>query len=204
MNNIEVELRGPLDDKGYLVLQKYLEDKGKHTSTQKRLFFDLSQTIGINNRTLDVRVKVTNGKIQIVTKRGEPGSASREEAEVSVEATNLHQALHVLSLLGYPKGVYGDRKIERYTVGEVEFAIQDVLTTNDEELHSRFYEAEIMSHADNKSEAEGQLRSLLTEIGLPVFDTEEWNEYEAMINKEANGWFDYSSTDISRFANPTS
>lgn len=200
MRNIEVELRGPLSEEGYLELQKYLDAHGAHVASQKRLFFDLSQTVGINNRTLDVRVKVTNGKTQIVAKKGEPGSASREEAEVSIDGDQLQQALHVLALLGYSKGVCGDRKIERYIVGDIEFAVQDVLHMDSKNLHSRFYEVEIMAHVGEATQAEEQLRSLLAEIGLPVFDKKGWDEYEARINKEANGWSDYSSTDPSRFA----
>lgn len=199
MEHIEVELRGPLENNFYLTLFDYLKNKGTYVGTQRRLFFDLSQTVGINNRTLDVRAKITNGEIQIVIKKGVPGDVSREEAEVNIKADNLKQALHVLALLGYSKGVYGERVIERYTIGEVEFALQDVVGVTKGELHSRFYEAEIMTSIDKKLEAEDFLRSFLLNIGLPVFDINGWNEYEAKINSEANGWFDFSSSDISRF-----
>ena len=199
MNNIEVELRGPVNESDYTELIEYLKTNGVHTSTQKRLFFDLSQTVGINNRTLDVRAKVTNGNIQIVVKKGEPGSSGREEGEVKVEAGNLKEALHVLALLGYPKGVYGDRKIERYQIGNIEFAVQDVINITNGTLHSRFYEAEAMASLGNEDKAETELRAKLSELNLPVFDTEGWNLYETTMNKEANSWFDFSTTDISHF-----
>lgn len=196
MKNIEVELRGPLDEKSCSVLYAYLEKNGKLVKKQKRLFFDLSQTIGINNRTLDVRVKVTNRKVQVVVKSGEPGSASRREAELDVDEDSLEHALHVLALLGYPRGVYGDRGIERYRVGEIEFAVQEVIHVDSGKLHSRFYEVEILTYAENQVEAEEKLRTLLSNIGLVVFSQEDWDIYEATINKEANGWFEFGSTDI--------
>lgn len=196
MKNIEVELRGPVDEKSSLILRAYLEKNGKLVKKQKRLFFDLSQTIGINNRTMDVRVKVTNGNIQIVVKKGEAGSASRTEAEVGVCDNSLEGALHALALLGYPKGVYGERRIERYVVGEIEFAIQEVICIDDGVPHSQFYEAEILTDAENQKGAEEKLRSLLSTIGLPVFGTDDWNVYESTLNKEANGWFEFGSTDI--------
>ncbi|MBP9728021.1 MAG: hypothetical protein KBD27_01445 [Candidatus Moranbacteria bacterium] len=199
MKNIEVELRGPLDEKSSLILHAYLEKNAKLVKKQKRLFFDLSQTIGINNRTLDVRVKVTNGEVQIVVKSGEPGGTSRREAELDVDEDSLEHALHVLALLGYPKGVYGDRGIERYMVGEIEFAVQEVIHVGDGKLHSKFYEAEILTHAENQIEAEEKLHALLSSIGLSVFSREAWNTYEATINKEANGWFEFGLTDISQF-----
>lgn len=199
MKTIEVELRGPLDEVAHEKLQTYLDQNGELASTQKRLFFDLSETIGINNRTLDVRAKVTNDHIQIVVKKATPGSVSREEAEVSVEANSLKEALHVLALLGYPKGVYGDRSITRYNVDDIEFAIQDVISVTDGKFHSRFYEAEILAHPGEEKEAEEKLLKMLSGLGLPVFDTAGWNAYEEKINAEANGWFDYSSTDLSSF-----
>ena len=199
MKHIEVELRGPLDNTTHRTLEEYLIKNGEKINTQKRIFFDLSQTIGINNRTLDVRVKITNGHIQIVIKKSNPGDVAREEAEVSVAENNLPQALHTLALLGYPKGVYGDRRITRYKVTDVEFAIQDVINISDGKLHSRFYEAEIMADPNEQKEAEENLRKILKDLGLSVFDKEGWNEYEKKMNAEANGWYDFATTDISGF-----
>ena len=69
MKTIEVELRGPLNQKARKTLMDYLNKNGEQTNIQRRYFFDLSQTIGINNRELDVRAKVTNDKLQIVVKK---------------------------------------------------------------------------------------------------------------------------------------
>jgi adenylate cyclase class IV len=199
MKTLEVELRGPLDSRDFSRLMSYLDKNGKHTGSQERLFFDLSQTIGINNRELDVRVKVTNHKIQIVVKKGLAGSVGRNEVEIEVKDKSLKETLRLLSLLGYPKGVYGDRKIERYQVGRVEFAIQDIISVKDGSLYGNSYEAEILTENDDRVEAEKELRDLLLKIGLGVYDTEGWDVFEAKINSEANGWFVFGETDISRF-----
>ncbi|MFM2330943.1 MAG: hypothetical protein RLZZ26_450, partial [Candidatus Parcubacteria bacterium] len=191
--------RGPLSEEEYARLKEYLESKGTHVVTQRRVFFDVSQTLGINNRVLDVRAKVTNGDIQIVVKKGKQGSVSREEAEVRVGSGGLKQALHVLALLGYPKGLYGDRNIERYALGEVEFALQEVVSVRDGKHHSRFYEAEILTNVEGSAQAEEKLRTLLSAIGLHVFDREGWNAYESSLDGAANDWFESGVTDISRF-----
>ncbi len=102
-------------------------------------------------------------------------------------------------MLGYPKGVYGDRKIERYQIGNIEFAIQDVISVKDESLYARFYEAEILTESGNEDGAEKELRGKLAEIGLSIYEREGWNEFEAKMNSEANGWFVFGETDISRF-----
>ena len=104
-----------------------------------------------------------------------------------------------MSLLGYSKGIYGDREIERYVLNDIEFAIQTVISLQDGTPHSRFYEAEIVTDGEGAKEAEEKLRSTLAELGLVVYDEERWNEYESTINKEANGWFEYGVTDTSRF-----
>lgn len=196
MNNIEVELRGPLSEEAHLSLLSYLEAHGKLLCTQKRTFFDLSPIIGINNRTLDVRARVTNGKIQIVAKKAKPGSVSREEAEIYIEEGTLKETLHLLSLLGYTKGIQGDRYITRYVVDDIEIAIQDVVTVTDGALHSRFYEAEILTNTDNREIAETQLREFLAKLSLPIFDVAGWNKYEMEINTEANGWYESASTSL--------
>lgn len=197
MNTIEVEVRGPLDDATHQSLSDYLEAHGTKLCTQKRTFFDLSPVVGINNRALDVRAKVTNGKIQIVAKKAEPGSVSREEAELCIEGNTLEEVLRLLSVVGFSKGVYGDRHITRYLVNDIEFAIQDVVTITDKTLHSRFYEAEILTSAEGKEIAEVRLREFLATLNLPIFDIAGWNEYEKKINAEANGWYEFSTSDLS-------
>ena len=199
MKTIEVELRGPLNEQAHKTLMDYLSKNGKQTSVQRRYFFDLSQTVGINNRELDVRAKVTNDKLQIVVKKGIAGSASRDEAELEIKENSLKETLHLLSLLGYPKGVYGDRKIERYQVGNIEFALQEIISVKDRSLWGSFYEVEIVTDSENQIEAEQELRKLLSEIGLEVYDTDGWNAFEQRFNSEANGWFVFGETDISRF-----
>ena len=199
MKTIEVELRGPLNEQVHKTLMDYLNKNGKQTSVQRRYFFDLSQTVGINNRELDVRAKVTNDKLQIVVKKGIAGSASRDEAELEIKENSLEGTLHLLSLLGYPKGVYGDRKIERYQVGNIELALQEIISVKDGSLWDSFYEAEIVTDSANQIEAEQELRKLLSEIGLEVYDTDSWNAFEQRFNSEANGWFVFGETDISRF-----
>jgi adenylate cyclase class IV len=168
MKTIEVELRGPLDENKYSELTAYLKENGEFVSTQRRLFFDLSQIIGINNREMDVRAKVTNDNLQIVVKKGLVGSPSRDEAEVDVKEGSLKETLHLLSLLGYSKGVYGDRRIERYQIGNIEFAIQDVVSVKDGSLYSRFYEAEILTERGNEEKAEKQLRSKLDWLSMII------------------------------------
>lgn len=195
---IEVELRVPLDDRGYERLVHYLEAHGTMVKRQNRFLIDYSTFIeGIGERKLDVRVRVTNGRPEIVVKQGAFGGPTRQEASVFVANNDLAGVLSVMALLGYRRGVACDRAITRYLVGDIEIAIQDVRDYhNPGRIHSRFFEAEIECSDEEKALAEARVRNLLDQLGFQPFSTTEWNDYVALMNREANGVFDYDKDDL--------
>lgn len=197
-NNIEVELRGPLTEEQYQAIISTLNLKGKLIANQNRFLLDYSTFLeGISERKLDVRVRVTNGKVEIVVKKGKFGGISREEASLFPEDNSIENTLKLMSLLGYNKAVACDRSITRYMVDGIEFAIQDVKDfTNSGAIHSRFFEAEIMSNEEGKDNAVTKIRNFLSINNLKEFSETEWYEYVEKINKEANGVFNYEHDDI--------
>ena len=201
--NIEVELRGPLDEEKYTTVLKELKERGHLVKTQKRFLLDYSTFLeGIGERTLDVRARITNGKVEIVVKKGKFGGTSREEASIFPEGSNLEDTLKLMSLLGYTKAVACDRSIDRYMIDGIEFAIQDVNDFNHPgSVHSRFFEAEIMADDQGKDAAVEKIRLLLSRLKLSEFAETQWNEYVAVMNEEANGVFDYEHDDIASVMN---
>ncbi len=197
--NIEVELRGPLSEEGYDGLLELLKTKGRLVKNQHRLLLDYSTFFeGIAERTLDVRVRVTDGKTEIVVKKGRFGGSSREEASIFPEDNNIEKTLKLMSLLGYNKAVACDRRIQRYIIDDIEIAVQDVIDFNKPgAIHSRFFEAEIMADEAGKDFAVVRIREFLSLHGLKEFSETEWNEYVATMNTEANGVFDYEHDPIS-------
>lgn len=195
---IEVELRGPLTDEVWRRLVSLCDNRGKCLSRENRFLVDYSTFLeGIGTRRLDVRVRVTNRIVEIVVKQGRFGGASRAEAAVRVADGDLGGALGVMALLGYKRGVACDRGIVRYELEGIEFAIQDVRRyRRPDEIHSRFYEAEIRADEASRSEAEEKIRNLLARLELPIFSEEAWNEYVAKMNDEANGVYDFDVDDI--------
>jgi adenylate cyclase class IV len=202
-HQIEVELRGPLDKEGYDRLIAYLKKRGATRSTENRFLIDYSTFLeGIGTRKLDVRIRVTNGQVELVTKRGVFGGAAREEAILRVADHDLKSALSVLAMLGYKKGVACDRGIQRFQLGNIEFAIQDVRDySRSGEVHSRFFEAEIASRDEEKESAEQSLRETLADIGLETFSIDDWNLYIEKINAEANGIFDFETDNLESVKN---
>ncbi len=198
--NIEVELRGPLTEESYKKLLNYLEANGNLVKKENRFLIDYSTFLeGIGERKSDIRTRITNGKVELIVKKGRFGGASREEASVFVENNDLDRALHFMSLLGYKKGVAADRGIVRYQIGGIEIAIQDVRVYGAEnKIHSRFFEAEIMSAEDGKKEAEMKIKKFLKNLGLSFFQESDWIGYVEKMNKETNGVFDYEKDSVDK------
>jgi adenylate cyclase class IV len=199
--NIEVELRGPLNETEYQQLKAFLQEQGALVKIQNRFLLDFSTFLeGIGERKLDVRARVTNGKVELIVKKGKFGGTSREEASIFPSDT-LEGTLKFMSLLGYSKAVACDRGIERYKVGDIEVAIQDVRNFSQPgTIHSRFFEAEIMADVATEKAATEQIRDFLKKQGLREFSENEWNEYVAKMNNEANGVFNCLEDDIALVA----
>ncbi|MCK5475378.1 MAG: hypothetical protein KAI71_02240 [Candidatus Pacebacteria bacterium] len=202
-NNIEVELRGPLDENSYKVLLNHLEKNGKLLVKQNRFFIDYSTFLeGISKRKSDIRFRITNGKVELIVKKGEFGGYSREEVSVFIEKDDIKNALMFMSLLGYKKGIAGNRGIVRYMIDGIEIAIQDVRKCKDpKEIYSRFFEAEIMANAESGQEAKNKILKFIEDLSLNIFKKEEWYEYCRNLNIKANGVFDYEKDDINDIIN---
>ena len=202
-NNIEVELRGPLNENSHKMLLEYLDKNGELLVKQNRFFVDYSTFLeGIGERKSDIRTRVTNEKIELIIKKGKFGGHSREESSVFIEGNDLKNALTFMSFLGYKKGIAGDRGIVRYLIEGIEIAIQDVRKYEKlGEIHSRFFEAEIMAGVESEKEAKDKILKFLKKLNLNIFEEEEWYEYCRILNIEANGVFDYEKDDINDIMN---
>lgn len=196
--NIEIEIRGPLDDGSHKKLLKYIDKNGRLLKKQSRFLVDYSTFLeGIGERKSDIRLRVTNGRIELIVKKGKFGGYAREEASVFLEGGDLKNAFSFMALLGFKKGVAAIRSIQRYDVEGVEIAIQDVIRYGKkDEIYGRFYEAEIMASKSEAEKGKNRIIELLDKIGLKKFGEEDWNEYIAKLNKEANGVFEYGKDDI--------
>lgn len=126
----------------------------------------------------------------------------REEASVFVEGNDLKKALSFMALLGYKKGVAADRGIARYLINGIEIAIQDVrIYGMPGKIHSRFFEAEVMADKDSEEEAKNKIKKFLDSIGLKIFKENEWYDYIEILNKEANGVYDYEKDNMASILN---
>lgn len=192
----EVELRARVDAEAKQRLVEYLAMQAG-VRVQTRCFIDYSTFLeGIGERRMDVRFRMTDGIPEIVVKKGEFGAAIREEAAARLHEADVEGGLALMALLGYQKGVCGGRRITRATVGNVEFALQDVLDFSEPtNVADCFVEVEFVGEG-NERDALTQLQSSLADFGLVPFSIDSWNSYIAELNVLWNGVYVHGETPV--------
>ena len=195
---IEIELRARVDKRTFELIQAEIESVGSGY-IQNRCFIDYSTFIeGVGERTLDVRLRITNGVPEFIVKRGTFGASQREEASARIFHEDLEGGLSFMSLIGYSRGVCGGRRIQRATFGDIEIALQQVLDFNDpSSAPEAFVEVEYIGSAVNESKAVATLQNKLNKWGLNPFSAGEWNAFIADLNEKWNGVYIHGETPIS-------
>lgn len=189
--NIEVEVRGPLTSEEFEKLSSLLERDGKKMTEKHRVLIDYSTFLpgGIEDRTKDIRVRVTNGQPEVVLKLGSwGGTEQRKELSVHPREGEFDTLVEIFGHLGYEKGILAVRNSRVYEYKDIEFALVEVPG------HSYYFEAEKMAHEHDDADAVLQeLADTCASLGLKVFSKEEFFNYIHTLNKEANEVFDFTA-----------
>ncbi|MBP9760181.1 MAG: hypothetical protein KBD24_02315 [Candidatus Pacebacteria bacterium] len=185
---MEIEMRGALPKDSLPALREKLRSEGEFIQRKERVLIDYSTCLpeqGIEGRKLDVRLRNTNKLSEIIIKTGAwGGSDARREYSVKTK-DSFDTLVQVYKLLGLTKGVLCVRNIDVYTYRGVEIALVEVPE------HSYFFEAEIeLSEEDGIESAQAKLTEVLGELHLVAYSDAEYFAYIALLNKEANIFFD--------------
>ncbi|MFW5853331.1 MAG: hypothetical protein ACOCU8_01695 [Patescibacteria group bacterium] len=187
--NIEVELRGPLSQTEFEKLNNFFKDQAEVSGEKERILIDYSTflTGGIENRNKDIRLRVTNGKPEIIIKLGNWGGSDIRK-ELSVFTMGEFDILvQMFAELGYIKGMLCVRKSKIYKYKEIEFALVEVPG------HSYYYEAEKMTNSFNSVSVLKEIEKVCLDLELDIFNQQQFFDYIKKLNKESNEVFDYSS-----------
>ena len=109
--NIEIEIRGKFSKKDFQRLFALMKNKGKLLDQYKRLSVDLSPGFDPKTRTwkdssaFDLRVKKSGDSEKISIKVGEFHQKKRKEVEVGIKSGNFLDAVSLLEILGFDKGM---------------------------------------------------------------------------------------------------
>ena len=192
MKNIEVEVRGLLTKAQYDQLKLFLEKNGSFVEQKHRVLIDYSTFLpneGIRDRKKDIRVRVTNGIPEIVVKLGSwGGSENRKELSFKGKEGEFDTLVEIFGNLGLTKGVLAERNTLAYEYKDIEFALVEVPN------HSYYFEAEKMATSeDDFQKVEKEILEVCAQLELSVLDKEGFYKYIEILNKEANGVFDFES-----------
>jgi len=185
--NIEVEIRGLILDEKYQEVKEFFDKNAKKVGVKDRILIDYSTFLpgGIEERTKDIRLRVTNGIPEIIVKLGEWGGAEqRKELSIKTERGTFDLLTEIFAALGYEKGVLAVRKSHVYEYKDTEFALVEVPD------HSYYFEAERMiDEGEDADEIIKEMENLCAELGLSVISREDFFAYVHKLNAEANGVF---------------
>lgn len=186
--HIEVELRGRLAEVQYAELRDFLEKNGVHTESQDREMLLLRDYPGFSHdfatREVDIRLRNTNGKCEIMLKKkvGEGENVSREEISLGLTDTTLDTARTVLRALGCKEARWMHRLKDVYTYDGVEWSL---VTAPPSDI--RYFEVEVVveSEADIPA-ARAKVEAQASDLGLTILDEAGSRALIGELNEKAN------------------
>lgn len=197
--DIEIEIRGPLSTEKYAELKSFLDAHGEKKSVKDRVLIDYSTFLpgDMADRKKDIRLRVTNGIPEIIVKLGSWGeNEQRRELSIITQTGTFDTLTEIFAALGYEKGMLCVRKTDVYDYKGIEFALVEVPD------HSYYYEAEKMAHSGEDADVLAkEITGVCNELGLQVFNKDEFFAYIETLNKEANEIFDAATAPLNYFKN---
>ena len=118
---------------------------------------------------LDLRVRVTNKKSELVLKYGKnSGNDARQEFSFPVDSEQFGEMTDFLKILGFYYGVLQATKTYVYEYKDIEFALVDVPGWG------HYFEAEIMAESGSIKAADQKIMATLDELELKVLNEKEF------------------------------
>ena len=175
---IEIEFRGPLTKTGFRKLLGFLKKKGEFVKKTKRKTF----VFFTDDKTVDLKVRTTDGQSEIVVKKGFWGARRREETVLPIETRLIGTAQKLLAALGYQEGVIALRETELFVYQEVEFSLVKC------PKNYYFYEAEFVGGQSIK-DPEAHVERVLKSLGLEVWSEKENYHFLMFCNQKIDKHF---------------
>jgi len=183
MAQIEVEHRGILTKKKFDELKLFLKKNGKFIQEKDRfsvIYFppgkETFQVNKISKSPIDLRVRITNKKTEMVLKYGiSSGSDARKEFFFPVDSNKFEEAIEFLFILGFYYGVLQATKSYLYKYKGVEIVLVDV------PKFGYYFEAEILTETKSIKAANSKIISACKELGLDILsDKDFWKLLQSL------------------------
>jgi hypothetical protein len=187
---IELELRAEISPENIPKIQEALTQLGQPQDLTKRL--SVMMFGQVNNTPLDIRIRVTNGKCEVVSKAGVFGSHNRTEAAAKILPNEFLSMVKVFSQLDFESKI-GERE-------QQDFALPNGVTaTIVKAQHLAYLELEKLSSLEHESSDLKLLEDLGKQLGLNFIATEdEFQELISRLNTEVDWQFSHTTEDYTR------
>ncbi len=110
-----------------------MKKDGVFKKDKRRLLIDYTSLLPnekLEDRTLDIRARITNGEPEMIIKVGKwSGSDARKEISVQLKPGEFSNLVQAYAALGYRKGVLCERNSLVYDYQGIEFALVEVPNT---------------------------------------------------------------------------
>lgn len=183
--SIEIEKRVFLTaDQAQSVITK-LDERAVTWQSRERLLMDFSGSL--DDRSLQVMVRVNDGAPELSVKRGGVGDAKRQEASIHT-VSRLTDVLEAVALLGYKEANYGLRSMKECELDGVELSfryIRDI--TDPESILGVNLEIEALPGS-----GEEQVDAMLEMLDLKPMSPDEAKDLFKRLHAEANTDYSHS------------
>lgn len=167
MEKIELEYRAEININEYDNIREQLQKSGTISSTTKRLSY-----MGFSNQkehSLDIRVRITNGKSEVVLKKGGWDSSNRIEIPQEIDKSQF---------MGFVR-IFGNI-VEKSYISErqtINFKSRDNIVISLVKSRSFAYiEFEILSDRENEKQNDELLKKFISENGFIIMTKEGFDD----------------------------
>lgn len=184
---IEVEIRGRLTKEGYDQLKDFLSKNGELIESHEREMYMLRDYEGYTKdmaaRTVDIRLRNTNGMCEIMLKRKvSENNTARREISLKLADTNLDAAKEIVKAFGCKGGLKMLRIKDVYRYKGIDWSL---VKAPPKEFY--YFEAEIETADEAGIDAIiDQLKQEAANLGLDVLSKEQMQAYIHELDREVN------------------
>ena len=191
--NIELEFRSIIKEKDADLIFEKIKMRGKMVSKTERLSVMLFGTC--NKELFDVKVRITDGRSEVVIKKGDYHSHNRIEYAQDISNDKFIDMVKIFSQLGFCAKV-----CERITYN-FQFSNRVLVSFVSAGFHS-YLEIEKMSDKRNEKKDTKELLEIAKDINVKLIKTKkEYDNYCNMLTKTVDWEFHGSKNDFKKLEN---
>ncbi len=178
----EIEFRGPLTKNEFQKLLTFFKKEADFVKRMKRKTF----VFFMKDKTLDLKVRMTDRVPEIVLKKGFAGARRREEIILPLKINSTKEALRLFSLLGHNKGIIAIRDNYIFNYKNIEFSLVKC------PKNYYFYEAELINNKRRKN-PEKHIKEILKSLNLKAWSEKEVYQFMMWCKKNIDEHFEYKN-----------